>query len=192
MTRTRQIVGVGLSIFLFGVVLTHIVGEDIRIDDLTYIILGAIAILTALVEIRFSYYVQIALMLFGSVYIGVVSDNSRYISILIISFSYIGAVSYGFFTKRQVLSNVIWYIVVTSIFLVSCNFDLLETIKWALLVSFCHLAQWAFMRNIVQRARLADILENEKLKMTLVETVEAGMILSKEIKTRGAEHAAKG
>lgn len=192
MDKTRKIIGIGLALFLFCVSIVHFIGGNWKYDDSLYVGLALISLLTSFLNYRFSYYTQIGIMLFGALFVGVTSDNSRYISILIISFSYIGAVSYGFFTKHHFIANVAWYSVVTSIFLVSCDFDILETIKWALLVSFCHIAQWAFMRNIVQRARLADILEKEKLRHALVETVEAGMILSEEIKTRGCENASKG
>lgn len=192
MDKTRKIVGVGLFLFLLSVSGIHYFDGTWRMDDIFSASFAIVSLATAFIDRPISKYIQIGMMLTGAFLIGVVDDNSKYVSILIISFAYIGAVSYGFFTRNNIGGNSLWYAIVIAIFLLSCEFDLLQTVKWCLLVSLCHVLQWAFMRNIVQRARLADILENEKLKTTLVETVEAGMILSKEIKTRGAEHAAQG
>jgi hypothetical protein len=153
-------------------------------------IITAVLIATALVDDWFMALLQIAMIAMAGVI--TVLFGSTQITIIIFSCSYILAYTYGFLDRAFWTKTIIYVISIFSIYTIGGQ-------TWRnsiLLICFCLALTWVqylVVKHFVDKAKAFDALEMKVLQKEIIEkkhllevTVQAGMILVKEIK------AAKG
>lgn len=116
------------------------------------------------------------------------THESAYIGLVILSVAFLQAYTYGFFKTKGPLKMILWGISYLCLFIFTSSNDFIEALLWLLI---CIATQAMFYINamdLIEKAKRADELEKLFLKESLKDSLEAGLVLSNEIKTKGTEN----
>lgn len=197
MTVQRQ-TGLIITIFTSAVVLNHLVHGELSAYDLIYSALIPFLAMTAIFESVASKLFHVVILASVGALMVYVGGDSIYLGVVIMAVTYLRAFTYGFLNTWARTKVVTMSAIFGLIIFFSTGFDPVRTALWMMMGSVILWFFWSDLRVLVAKARVADEAEKKNLEQRLVnsealleETVEAGMVLVKEIKSKDAEHECK-
>lgn len=192
---TQRLIGTVLSLFTTAVVLAHAVRGMLSEYDLFYavILIGLVA--SAVVESKALKGFQVLILFLTGLVIVGSGDEGKYIGLVMMTFAYMQAYTYGAFHKHGRIKTVLWVVGFYAILIfVPGTFtsgDLIRGLLWLAMCMAVQFLLWVNARDLIEKARKLDELERVILEQRLIasesilkETVDAGMVLVREIKSK--------
>jgi len=188
---TQRIAGAWLSIFTACVVLNHFLQANLSWYDAVYCLLLVPLVASSFVEAKVFKVFQVSIILLTGVLMLVQEDvSSRPVGMVIMAFSQMFAYTYGFLSKHQTTKLLVFGSIYLTLFVLSIG-NIGNSIMWVFMCFTIHGGIWLCARELIEKARRLDELERQALKQTILvnetllrETVDAGMVLVQEIKSK--------
>lgn len=183
-----------LSIFTACVILNHLFQGALSWFDAVYGVFLIPLAASFFWESKALKLFQVGVILLSGIIMLLPRDEtSRTVGMVIMSFSMMFAYTYGFLATRPVVKLLVFGAVYIGLFVSSLE-NIGNGTMWVFMAFTIPGAIWVCSRELIEKARRLDELEKSHLKQDLIasetllrETVDAGMVLVKEIKGKDAK-----
>lgn len=186
--------GAWLSFFTSCVVFNHVIQSSVTFFDLICVVAFAPLLISSFVESNLLKWFQVAVILISGSAIVAIDPPSQPAGFVIMAFAPMFTNTYGLLEKHLTIKLTILAAVYLALFAISLQ-NPVSAIMWLMMCITINAGIWVNVSHLIEKARRLDEIAMRTLEQNLVtnealleETVKAGMVLVKEIKSKDVHH----
>lgn len=154
-------------------------GIDYGFDWLVQLCAGAFVVFTTSIfhEARALKAFQVFTLFIIGAFLIFQNDDSSYIGIIVVSVAWMYLYTYGFMANGATVKTIAGVTALVTILAISTEGNFSSIMLRSMMTGVIFTAIWINARDLIDKARIADAMKVERLESTVVELLDAAMVL---------------